>query len=69
MLYSWVRRVPPSVAVADVNGDGKPDLIVATGSSTAGLVGVLLGNGNGTFQTEVTYSSGGLSPLALAVAN
>ena len=58
-----------SVAVADVNGDGKPDLIVGTGSSTAGLVGVLLGNGDGTFQTEVTYSSGGLSPLALAVAN
>ena len=57
-----------SVAVADVNGDGKPDVIVGTGSDTAGLVGVLLGKGDGTFQPEVTYSSGGLSPLAVAVA-
>jgi hypothetical protein len=38
---------PSSVAVADVNGDGRPDLVVAnTGSYT---VSVLLGNGNGTF--------------------
>ena len=35
------------VAVADVNGDGKPDLVVANyGSDT---VSVLLNNGNGTF--------------------
>ena len=58
-----------SVAIEDVNGDGKPDLIVATGSNTEGLVGVLLGNGDGTFQPEVTYNSGGLSPLAVAAAN
>ena len=68
-LYSLGASGATSVAVADVNGDGKLDLIVATGSSTAGLVGVLLGNGDGTFQAEATYSSGGLSPLALAVAD
>ena len=38
------------MAVADVNGDGKPDLIVATALNRAGLVGVLIGNGDGTFQ-------------------
>jgi len=44
-----------SVAVADVNGDSKPDLVVANyrvGSSdyySNGTVGVLLGNGDGTF--------------------
>jgi hypothetical protein len=34
--------------VADVNGDGKPDLIQLTGDSLT--IQVLLGNGNGTFQ-------------------
>ena len=67
--YSLGASGATSVAVTDVNGDGKPDVIVATGSSTAGLVGVLLGNGDGSLLAEVTYSSGGLSPLALAVAD
>jgi hypothetical protein len=39
---------PTVVTVADVNGDGKPDLVV--GSSIADSVSVLLGNGDGTFQ-------------------
>jgi hypothetical protein len=51
------------VAVADVNGDGKPDLLVAHGHT----VGVLLGNGDGTFQTAVTYDTGTTS-LAYAIA-
>ena len=49
-----------SVAVADVNRDGKPDLVVAGSTSTGGIVNVLLGNGDGTFQSAVTYPSGGL---------
>jgi hypothetical protein len=39
---------PFSVAVADVNGDGIPDLIVA--NQLDNTVSVLLGNGDGTFQ-------------------
>ena len=35
-----------SVAVADVNHDGNPDLLVA--NEGTGTVGVLLGNGDGT---------------------
>ena len=35
------------MAVADVNGDGKPDLVVANDGSNT--VSVLLGNGDGTF--------------------
>jgi hypothetical protein len=62
-----------SVAVADVNGDGKPDLLVANScadsSCVNGNVGVLLGNGDGTFQSAVTYSSGGLSAYSVAVAD
>ena len=61
-----------SVAIADANADGKPDLVVANecASSTcsAGTVGVLVGNGNGTFQPAVAYSSGGLA-LGAAVAD
>ena len=47
LRHGLVSRPPwPS---ADVNGDGKPDLIVAITASSNG-VSVLLGNGNGTFQ-------------------
>jgi hypothetical protein len=55
-----------SVAVRDVNGDAKPDLVVANGN---GSVGVLLGNGDGTFQTAVSYGSGGASASSVAVAD
>jgi len=46
-----------SVAIADVNGDGKPDLALA--NNMTNNVGVLLGNGDGTFQAALTYGSGG----------
>jgi FG-GAP-like repeat/Abnormal spindle-like microcephaly-assoc'd, ASPM-SPD-2-Hydin/FG-GAP repeat len=64
----------PSVGVADVNGDGKPDLLVASqcadsACSGNGLVGVLLGNGDGTFQPVVVYGSGGFYAASLAVAD
>ncbi len=64
-----------SIAVADVNGDGKPDIIVANFCNAAcseneeGSVGVLLGNGDGTFQPVVTYGSGASDALGVAVAD
>jgi FG-GAP-like repeat len=63
-----------SVAVADVNGDGIPDLIVAHAceSSTScnyGAIGILLGNGDGTFQPAVTYNSGGDDATYVTVAD
>ncbi len=62
-----------SIAVADLNGDGKPDLVVAdwcaTGACTGGNVAVLLGNGDGTFQPAVSYGSGGLYADWVVVAD
>lgn len=64
---------PWSVAVSDVNGDGKPDVLVANQCSdsfcTNGLLGVLIGYGDGTFQTPVTYSSGGQNSVSIAAAD
>lgn len=56
-----------SLAVADVNADGKLDLLIANSQSAS--VGVLLGNGDGSFQKPVTYDSGGNSASSVAAAD
>jgi hypothetical protein len=53
---SGVNFTPDSISVGDVNGDGRPDLVTKSLSdldSDAFQVGVLLGNGNGTFQGPI----------------
>jgi len=54
---------PASVAIGDLNGDGKPDLVTA--SHGANEVSVLLGNGDGTFGPKTDF---GIWPGAGAVA-
>ncbi|MBI3476964.1 MAG: VCBS repeat-containing protein [Acidobacteria bacterium] len=64
-IYSPGANLNTSATMADVNGDGKPDVIVAsacTPPSCTGSVDVLLGNGDGTLQPPLTYDSGGSSP-------
>ena len=64
---------PYSVAIADVNGDGKPDLIIANEQQSktdpAGSISVMLGKGNGMFHAAVNYSSGGESAYSVSVAD
>jgi len=74
VTYGSGGVTPLSVAVADVNGDGKLDLVVANrcgnnGCLNESLVGVLLGNGDGTFQEAVTYGAGGLFATSVAIAD
>ena len=56
-----------SPVVADVNGDGRPDLVVANQASKT--VGVLLGNGDGTFQPVATYLLNEGEPSSVGVAD
>jgi len=59
-----------SVAIGDVNGDEHPDLVVANcKTDAAGEVSILFGNGDGTFQPAVSYSSGGYFPKSVAIAD
>jgi len=57
---------PLSVTTGDLNGDGKLDLAVA--NETADTVSVLLGNGNGTFQTKVDDAVGS-QPLSVTTGD
>ncbi|TLU81707.1 MAG: hypothetical protein FDX30_12260, partial [Chlorobium sp.] len=57
---------PDSVISADVNGDGKTDLVVADRSASS--ISVLLGNGDGTFAPKQDYTVGSV-PMSVTSAD
>jgi len=72
-VYDSGGLVSESVAIADLRGNGKFDLVVANewwgDNSAAGTVSVLLGNGDGTFQPAVTYNTGAYYAYSVAVGD
>ncbi len=57
---------PQGIVVADLNGDGKPDLISANAGGNT--ISIELGKGNGMFAAAVSYASG-VRPVAVAAAD
>jgi hypothetical protein len=64
-LYDVGTR-PRTAALGDFNRDGRPDLAVANNQSDD--LSILLGNGDGTFQSAVLLPTG-RSPLAIAAGD
>ena len=59
-------RAPVSVAIGDLDGDGYLDLAATNYGSDD--VSVLLGNGDGTFQTAENYGAGS-GPFSVAISD
>src|ERR1700680_2931073 len=60
--------VPNSLAVGDFNGDGKLDVAVVTALPSPGNVTIFLGNGDGTFTSNVSYQVA-VQPFYLTAAS
>lgn len=54
-----------SIAVADFNGDGKLDLALTDTEGSSNDVAIVLGNGDGTFQSTPVLYSAGLLPAGV----
>ncbi|RIL08944.1 MAG: hypothetical protein DCC75_07680 [Proteobacteria bacterium] len=55
--------------VIDINGDGAKDIVFSGTNSSVSFFGVMLGNGNGTFQAATTRSLGGAGGTSLGIGD
>jgi hypothetical protein len=74
VTYSTGGTTPVAIAEGDFNHDSKPDLVVISRCAsqqdcTHGVIGVLLGNGNGTFQSPINQTSGAQVPASVVVGD
>jgi len=61
---------PGDVKIADLNLDGKADIVATSfAGSATGVVDVLPGKGDGAFESFKAFASGSAGPRALAVAD
>ena len=61
-------KIPVSVAVGDLNGDGKPDVAVANEGAESESVSVLLNRGDGRLRPRRDYATG-LEPNSVAIGD
>lgn len=59
--------IASAALIADFNGDGIPDVVIGHQNS-AGVIGLFVGKGDGTFQPVQSYAAG-VSPVSLAAAD
>jgi hypothetical protein len=71
LAYRGMADVPTSIAVGDINGDGRPDLVVAGHGSSyrPGGASILLGKGDGSFETIASYPGHSLGEVFLSDLN
>src|SRR5262249_19762785 len=65
-VFGGFTSTPSALVAGDFDGDGKPDL--AASFEDLSRVSILLGNGNGTFQPDLSFRTG-TGPSALATGD